>query len=300
MRPQPHSINAIIRELHKFTKATFDARYRFDFDLDANEPSVHVDSGAIEQVLLNLYLNARDAMPDGGIVSTQTKVVFDDQKEPWAQIRITDTGPGIPQELLGEIFDPFFTTKAGQAGTGLGLSTSRRLILDQNGRIEYVSTDSEGGCFEIVLPVTQRVEPTPAEFKKPEVPVCQAVKKTVLVVDDEDGIRKVASAILEMYGFEAITAVNGEAALSVLRTDHQRIDMVLLDMTMPGISGLDVLEIASAEYPDIPVVLCSGYLAGVSDEIDDKCLQLPKPFSAEDLIAMVNQAVNVDAVAGQA
>ena len=297
LHPEPHSINAIIEELYKFTKASFDARYRFDFELDSDDPFVHVDAGAIEQVILNLYLNARDAMPDGGSIKTQTKVVVD-QDEPWVQIRITDTGPGVPRHILGQIFDPFFTTKAGQAGTGLGLSTSKRLILEQNGRIEYVSNDSNGSCFEIALPITQHIEPSPVEIN-PESPMCQADKKTVLVVDDEDGIRKIASAILEMHGFDAITAVNGEAALAVLQTEHQRIDMVLLDMTMPGISGLEVLEIASGEYPEIPVVLCSGYLAGVSDEIGDKCLKLPKPFSAQELIAMVNKAVNVDAVVEQ-
>ena len=297
LRPEPHSINAIIEELYKFSKASFDARYRFDFDLDPDDPFVHVDAGAIEQVILNLYLNARDAMPDGGTVSTQTKAVVNDQNEPWARIRITDTGPGIPEEILGQIFEPFFTTKAGQAGTGLGLSTSKRLILEQHGQLEYISTDSGGSSFEISLPITQQTESLPPEKNlKPEVPLCQTEKKTILVVDDEDGIRKIAEAILEMHGFEAITAVNGEAALDVLETDHQVIDMVLLDMTMPGISGLDVLEIASVKYPEIPVVLCSGYLAGVSDEIGDKCLKLPKPFSAEELIAMVGQAINVGTV----
>jgi len=296
LRPQVHSINSIIRELHKFTKAMFDARYQFDFELDPEEPPVHADSGAIEQVLLNIYLNARDAMPNGGTISTQTKVISGDQNG-WVQIRITDTGPGIPKEIQGRIFDPFFTTKAGQAGTGLGLSTSKRLILEQNGRLECTSTDKSDCCFEIALPITQGVEASSPEKKsKPEIPVCQTEKKTVLVVDDEDGIRKVASVILEMHGFEAITAVSGKAALDVLKTEHQRIGMVLLDMTMPGISGLDVLKIASVEYPDIPVVMCSGYLAGVSNEIEDNCLMLSKPFSAQELIAMVGQAVNVDPV----
>ena len=119
-------------------------------------------------------------------------------------------------------------------------------------------------------------------------------KKTVLVVDDEDGIRKISATILEMHGYDVLTAVNGEAALAVLRTEHQRIDMVLLDLTMPGISGLEVLKIASAKYSEIPVVLCSGYLAGVSEKIGDERLRLAKPFAAKQLIEIVDQAMKLD------
>ena len=293
LRPETQPINSIIRELHKFAKATFDSRYRFDFELDSGEPTVHVDSGAIEQVILNIYLNARDAMPDGGIIHTQTKVKISDQNEPRVQIRITDNGPGVHPEILEKIFDPFFTTKAGQAGTGLGLSTSKRLILEQGGRLDCISTIENGSCFEIELPITRQIEPRADE---PELasPVCQVSKKTVLVVDDEDGIRKISATILEMHGYDVLTAVNGEAALAVLRTEHQRIDMVLLDLTMPGISGLEVLKIASAKYSEIPVVLCSGYLAGVSEKIGDERLRLAKPFAAKQLIEIVDQAMKLD------
>ena len=298
LNPEPHSINSIIRELHKFAKATFDSRFRFDFELDSIEPSVHVDSGSIEQVILNIYLNARDAMPNGGKIQTQTKVVTV-EGEPRVRIRITDTGPGIPDEIQSQIFEPFFTTKAGQAGTGLGLSTSKRLILEQDGQIDCVSTD-QGCCFEIMLPIQKPLAsdaslPQQASIKVPEMTISETDKKgLILVVDDEDGVRKVSEAILEMHGFDVLTAVNGESALAVLQTEHQRIDMVLLDMTMPGMPGLDVLKIASKKYPDIPVVLCSGYLAGVSGEIGDECLKLPKPFSAQQLIAIAGEALKLE------
>ena len=123
-----------------------------------------------------------------------------------------------------------------------------------------------------------------------------AEKPTVLVVDDEDAIRKVCSLILSKNGFDVLTAVNGEAALEVLSTDHDQIDVVLLDLTMPGMSGSDVLAVIVATYPGIPVILCSGYLASVTETMGENCSKLPKPFSAEQLVSSINKSLRLDKV----
>ncbi len=285
LNPQPHSINTIIRELHKFSKATFDSRFTFEFDLDDQEPRVHVDAGAIEQVILNLFLNARDAMQDGGTIRTQTQVTTNGN-EPSVKVIISDTGPGISEDLLDQVFTPFFTTKAGQAGTGLGLSTSKRLISEQNGELIYDS-EIEGGAFVILLPTTtDTCQEMPPEV---EAPVVAQQRKTVLIVDDEDSIRKSLSKILEHHGFDVLTAVNGESALAVLQTEHDRIDVVLLDLSMPGISGIEVLKIALAEYPHLPFILCSGFLGSVPSDLTNKCLMLAKPFSVDKLLATIGE-----------
>lgn len=292
LRPESQSINSVIRELHQFTKATFDSRYEFSFDLDVSDPLVRVDAGAIEQVILNLYLNARDSMPNGGKILTVTRCDTG-AEESVVRIWVVDDGPGVPKHIQDSIFEPFFTTKAGQAGTGLGLSTSKRLIRELNGTLEYKPSSKPGSRFVIALPTS--TEAQVVEESKEPIPNCAlSGSKTILVVDDEDAIRKIYSLILEPHEIQVLTAVNGQAALAILKQEHERIDLVLLDLTMPGMSGLDVLEIVSKKYSKIPVILCSGYLAGIAGEIDDCVLKLPKPFSAEQLLKIVSRTLQLE------
>ena len=132
------------------------------------------------------------------------------------------------------------------------------------------------------------------EAKEPISNCALSGSKTVLVVDDEDAIRKIYRLILEPHEIQVLTAVNGQAALAILKQEHERIDLVLLDLTMPGMSGLDVLETVSKKYSKIPVILCSGYLAGIAGEIDDCVLKLPKPFSAEQLLKIVSRTLQLE------
>ena len=297
LKTQPYSINKIIQELHRFARATFDSRYVFKFDFDETDPVVEVDAGVIEQVVLNLYLNARDAMPDGGSITTKTSVKID-AGQTKVTVCISDEGNSIPDEIQEQIFEPFFTTKAGQSGTGLGLSTSRRLILVQNGQLEFLPSRSRGNNFLITLPLAkadQEFTSIAEDPQKLEAPA-SVNNKTVLVVDDEDSIRKICELILAKHGYEVLTAAHGEAAIAVMNTEHERIDMVLLDLTMPGISGLDVIEIASEQYPEIPIVLCSGNLSSVSAILSDEILTLPKPFSVDQLLAAIDMAIKTSKV----
>ena len=297
LKTQPYSINKIIQELHRFAQATFDSRYVFKFDFDETDPVVEVDAGVIEQVVLNLYLNARDAMPDGGSITTKTSVKVD-AGQTKVVVCISDEGVPIPDEIQEQIFEPFFTTKAGQSGTGLGLSTSRRLIHVQNGRLEFLPSHSRGNSFLITLPlakVDQEVNSIAEDSQKLEAPA-SVLNKTILVVDDEDSIRKICELILAKHGYDVLTAAHGEAALRILSSQHARIDMVLLDLTMPGISGMEVVEVASELYPEIPIVLFSGNLSSVPAALSDNIQTLAKPFAVDQLLAAIKRAMHKIAV----
>ena len=293
LNPQPHSINKIIQELHQFARASFDARYVFEFDFDEMDPVVNVDEGVIEQVVLNLYLNARDAMPSGGKITTTTSLLHK-AGESKVTIHILDEGEAIPDDIQQQIFEPFFTTKAGEAGTGLGLSTSKRLVLAQDGELEFVPSSSLGNSFMITLPLVETNPKTIAisEDSQNADAIASISNKTILVVDDEDAIRKVCELILQRHGYDVLTAAHGEAALTILKTEHERIDMMLLDLTMPGISGLDVIQSASKLYPEIPIVLCSGNLSSISADIEENFQTLPKPFAVDQLLAAINKEIN--------
>ena len=287
----PHSINSIIVELDRLTNAAFDARFQFTHDLDVTNPLGLVDLGAIEQAILNLYLNARDAMPDGGTIATRTRVIKNGDQT-MIGIWISDDGPGMPKEIRSQIFEPFFTTKAGGVGTGLGLSISKRLLHEQNGTLEVADAE-HGTSFAITVPSTQRVASKEVVVRKKPQRITE--KKTVLLADDEESIRKTCSLILETYGFDTLIAVDGDDALDVLQTDHERIDLLLLDLTMPGKSGLEILKITQKLYPNLPVILSSGYLGGVSTEPAASCMKLPKPYSAAQLIETISEALLDDA-----
>jgi signal transduction histidine kinase/PAS domain-containing protein len=297
LKPTACSVNKVIRDLHKFAKATFDARYRFDFDLAQFTPYANVDAGALQQVILNLYLNARDAMPDGGTIRTETKLLKDENQTNLVSIRITDTGPGIEGSIREKIFNPFFSTKAGKAGAGLGLSTSRRIIADLDGNLELEKNNSIGSSFVITLPAISDASDLPAPIADSDdddslMPrESSGPKRTILVVDDEDSIRKICTMILELHGFNVLTADNGVAALALLETKHDQVDLILLDLTMPGISGIEVMEISQKKYPALPIILCSGYMAGVMCEMETDCMKLPKPFSKDNLIAAINKGL---------
>ena len=298
LNPQLHSINKIVQELHQFARATFDARYVFKFEFDESDPVVEVDAGVIEQIVLNLYLNARDAMPSGGSITTKT-FLSTDSEQTTVSICIVDEGDPIPVDIQEQIFEPFFTTKAGEAGTGLGLSTSKRLISAQNGRLQYLPSSSSGNSFLITLPfvqITGETKLSNSDSHKKSKPIGSVENKTVLVVDDEDSIRKICELILAKYGYEVLTAAHGDAALEILNTQHERVDMVLLDLTMPGISGLDVIEVALERYPKVPIVLCSGNLSGVPAVVSGQILTLAKPFSVDQLLAVIDKAIQTTKV----
>ena len=210
---EPQNVNAIVTHLRELVRHTFDARIRFNWELDPTDPVVSVDSTAIEQVLLNLYVNARDAMPHGGTITTVTRVLDNPAtNEPVVTITVTDEGMGIPEEVRDRIFEPFFTTKDSEAGTGLGLSVSYRVVMQHGGMLKYGPRHSGGSEFEVMLPVcTSEVKPTSTG------PIyLQRGSGNILVVDDEDVVRTAARGMLERNGYHTYGAATGDVAIEII------------------------------------------------------------------------------------
>ncbi|MEM7313581.1 MAG: ATP-binding protein [Planctomycetota bacterium] len=204
---EPHRINSIIERLRELICHTFDATIEFEFDLDGTNPVVMVEGTALEQVLLNLYVNAKDAMPDGGKIKTTTRVLRNPATDAdCVVVEVEDTGPGVPAEIKDKIFEPYFTTKTKEHGTGLGLSVSYSVIQQHGGLLQHLDRREGGSTFQITLPrhVETIEEPVTGRFDVPK------GNGTILVVDDEEIVRNGAVMMLSRQGFQTISASGGE------------------------------------------------------------------------------------------
>ena len=212
--------------------------------------------------------------------------------EPVLMITVLDNGTGIPEEIRDRIFEPFFTTKSSDNGTGLGLSVSYRVILHHGGTLKYKPRRNGGSEFQIVLPLCSIEEP-PVTETNDKLPRGSG---TILVVDDEDVVRTVSQAMLERQGFRTIGAASGEAAINSVAYNSERIDAILLDLTMPGMSGREVMRIVRQKWPDIGIILCSGYvmegLVGIRSN-DGPDAEIRKPYSMKQLINTVDEVLQI-------
>jgi PAS domain S-box-containing protein len=266
-------------------------------------PAVHSDPGMLEQVLMNLAVNARDAMPRGGKLSVALETVALDDAHAlshpearagrFVRLSVGDTGSGIAPEHLPHIFEPFFTTKDVGKGTGLGLATVHGIAKQHDGWIEVESAPGRGTTFRIYLPaVEEQAEAAPMETAPP-VP---GGTETILLVEDEASVRDLACVVLERYGYTVLTAENGRAALDIWRQRKSRIDLVLTDLVMPGgMSGRALAEQLQAERPGLKVIFMSGY----SDEIVHRqldlqsgCRFLQKPYPPRALAEAVRRCLD--------
>jgi PAS domain S-box-containing protein len=276
-------LHALIDEVVALLQHSVDKRIRLVRNLAATNPWIHGDPSQLQNALLNLGLNARDAMPDGG------ELVLTTHNEPYDEgdgitIEVRDTGCGIPDELLDRIFEPFFTTKEQGKGTGLGLASVYGCVQSHQGDIQVESTPGRGSVFRIRLPVAhkQDVAASAANEQNDRLPH----KGLALVVDDEEMVRSVATSHLIRLGFEVFTTGNVSQALAWVAERPGSIDLVLLDMTMPTMNGAEVFRAIRAVDPGAPILLVSGYTT-----IPDVPLLLQtgsarflaKPFRLEDL-----------------
>jgi two-component system cell cycle sensor histidine kinase/response regulator CckA len=260
---------------------------------------VRADRGQIEQVVMNLAINAKDAMPGGGTLTIGTAAITTAPHGPggtatrFARLTLTDTGVGMTDEVKAHIFEPFFTTKEVGKGTGLGLATVYGIVEAAGGHIEVESAPGAGTTFRIGLPWCD-AQPSPSAVRVMRNAVRGAAVgrgRSVLLVEDEDGIRKLARFTLEGQGYEVIEADGGEAALELL-TPGRRIDLLVTDLIMPGMDGRELAARLRAARPDAGVVFMSGYvpeslrLDGVPD-----ALFLAKPFTPAELVKLADLAV---------
>ena len=252
---------------------------------------VEVDRGQIEQVLLNLYVNAWQAMPGGGDLYLETENLTLDETDvkPFAvepgkyvKISVTDTGVGMDKATREKIFEPFFTTKEMGRGTGLGLASAYGIIKNHGGFINVYSEKGHGATFNIYLPASEKeiIE------EKKSVGDTSKGSETVLFVDDEDMIIEVAGELFEQLGYKVLIARSGKEAIEIYEKNKEQIDIVLLDMIMPDMSGSDTYDKLKEINPDVKVLLSSGYsMIGTATEIMDRGCSgfIQKPFKMKEL-----------------
>jgi signal transduction histidine kinase len=256
--------------------------------LAADVSLVGLGRGRIEQILLNLTLNARDAMPAGGTLTIATEPDGDE-----VRLTIVDTGEGMPPEVVAHAFDPFFTTKPEGEGTGLGLSVVYGIIERAGGRIAIESTPGTGTRFTIALPTTQAAVP---EEPAPEREAGSLRGVTVLVVDDQESVRTLVTRILEGCDAQVIGVPDGQAALDAMAEFEDAVDIVLTDIVMPGMSGIELAGQLRSERPALPLVYFSGY-SGAAETPDGPIIR--KPFTPAEVVTAVADALPARLLAGR-
>lgn len=268
--------------------------------LQEPSPVVDIDRSQMEQVLLNLFVNAWQAMPRGGKIYLESGTVECDEAycEPhnvkpgrYAQISIPDTGIGMGEAIRHRIFDPFFTTKGKSRGTGLGLASAYGIVKNHHGLITVYSEPGHGTTFDIYLPLSDR----DACREDARGNTIIRGSGTILLIDDEDMILEVGRAMLEKLGYRAIAAGSGEQALDVVRRMEESIDLIVLDLIMPGMSGSQVFDAIREIRPQIPVLLSSGYsMNGQAKDVMARGCNgfLQKPFNLSELSQKISQILD--------
>ena len=273
--PQEIDVNALVQDTERLLRRALGARIALTTSLCQGGCFVVADPSQLEHTLLNLVVNARDAMPDGGAIEIGSRRPDEGHVELW----VADEGVGMEPEVSARAFEPFFTTKPKGAGTGLGLATVYGTVTAAGGEVRIDSEPGRGTTVTLRLPTVP--EPAPA----PEAPDAETVDgagATILVVEDEEPVRRLTERILLSAGFACLAAADGDEALALLESHREQIDLVLTDVVMPGISGTELAERIGSGGP--PVVYMSGY----ADERLPAVVE--KPFSADQLLRAVSAA----------
>jgi two-component system cell cycle sensor histidine kinase/response regulator CckA len=311
LRPKVLSLTDALAELQNLLSRLLTEKVELKIVHGRDLGLVKVDQNQLEQVIMNLAVNARDAMPDGGKLTIRTANVSEEDSRAldhalmppadYLLIEVADTGSGIPKENLGKIFEPFYTTKDPSKGTGLGLSTVYGIVKQTGGFIFPYSTIGKGTTFRIYLP---RYFETPAEAKA-EADAAAAVtaaeptdltgKGTILLVEDEDAVRTFAARALATRGYDVLQAESGEAALSIVDSFEGQIDLIVSDVVMPNMDGPTLIKELAGRLPGVKIIFVSGYAEDAfakSLDPEQEFHFLPKPFSLKQLAAAVKEVMS--------
>ncbi len=295
------SINALIQNFLKIWGKMVGEDIAITTRLSEKGCVVEADPSQIEQVIMNLIVNARDAMPNGGEITIETaEVEFDERfadRHPevkpgrYVLIAISDTGEGIDEDILPKIFDPFFTTK--KQGTGLGLSTVYGIVRQHNGYIYVYSEKGKGTTFKIYLPACERAsEEIKGESTIKELP---GGNETILIVDDNASVRQLIVETLKPLGYNCLQAASGEEAINLLREYKGKIHLLLTDVVMPGMSGRELAEAVQKERPDIKVIFISGYAENIitrQGAVERGIDYISKPITPVSLAQKIRQVLD--------
>ncbi len=299
------NLNSLVVNMENMLRRIIGEHIELKTVLEENLKSVIADPGSIEQVIMNLAVNSRDAMTDGGKLLIETSTVFLDnhyaREHPEVEaglytcLAVTDSGCGIDPEILPNIFEPFFTTKEINKGTGLGLSTVYGIVKQSGGSITVSSEPHQGTTFKIYLPqAREKSEQNKTAAIQPD---DFSGSETILLVEDEELVRNFAVSILEKYGYRVLAAPSGEAALELCEKEGHAPDIIFTDVVMPGMSGKQLAGELTALYPRVKVLYASGYTEnaivhhGVLDEGIDF---IQKPYMAEELLVKIREILNRD------
>ena len=291
-QPRPLDINRVIKEVLALIERTAGKNIELKSDLSLKIPSIFGDPGQIHQVIMNLCLNACEAMPDGGTLTVVTgnaelderffRIHPDVKKGSYVQLSIADTGRGIKEGIRERIFEPFFSTKDNKTGVGLGLSVVSGIVERHGGSIKVESEVSEGSCFRVYLLATKEKErdASPASIAE------SGGGETIMIVDDNQDFLEVMRISLRKLGYRIITSRSGSEAVEILEAGDSEIDLVILDVIMKGMSGAETFKELRDLKPDLPVILCTGY---THDTVAKKLITagardfIQKPFKMKDL-----------------
>ena len=301
---KPVSVNGCIAELLKILSRTMTKGIRIRTNFFPGIAAVEADAIQIQQALMNICLNARDAMPEGGTLTVQTentvwngrgvKRPLDLKPGTYVRIRLRDTGIGMSPDILSRIFEPFFTTKGPDRGNGLGLLIAREIIGSHGGAIVAASKTGVGSTFDIYLPAC--VHPCRATALPTHWSTLPRGNETLLLVDDEEVIRKMGKRMLEKFGYNVLSAADGRNAVDLYKKSPKEIDLLIVDMVMPEMDGHQTLQAIRKINPDVKALLASGYQ---DEDFRDKSLEqgfmgfIPKPFTASHVLKMVRQSLDV-------
>ena len=304
---RPVDLNAIVRGMLTLVRRLLPESIEILFDAQHDVPAVRADAGQVEQVVLNLCLNARDAMPEGGRLVIATRSVPGapgasspgrgetdgglDGADGSVTLRVTDSGMGMSAEVRERVFEPFFTTKPQGQGTGLGLTMVYGIVHQHGGSVRVESEPGRGASFEVSLPATrQRVT------RASDAPVGQAIggHETILVAEDEAGVRSGVVRLLEDAGYRVLVATHGEEAVDLFARHASEVALVLLDLVMPRLGGSAAALRMRALRADLPVVLTSGYGHAPQMVVTPvpQALHLDKPYASEALLRIVREALD--------
>jgi CheY-like chemotaxis protein len=301
LHPQAVDLNEVIHGVENLIARLLGPEHQFLVQLSPDIDGVLADRGQVEQILMNLAANARDAMAEPGRFTLATsRVTMDEQgaraaaMAPGSYVVLTarDTGVGMSAETRARMFEPFFTTKEVGKGTGLGLATVYGIVEQSRGHIRVESAPTQGATFTIYLPSIRAPMTSVSIPAIPARPVLPQAN-TVLLVDDELAVRSAAAKLLKDSGYEVLEAANGEEALAILRLDPTRVGMMLTDMVMPGLSGRELARIVQTEQPHVAIAIMSGFIreSMLQDPtLRDDIALVEKPFTLFSLTSALREA----------